>query len=89
MAFLASGRRDGSDLTLASLLLPCYSAPVSFVVTCVQCREDVLDADQIGDEEECLLRDHLLAVHPNTLQPETLTVLLRHFVVIEEPPPAA
>ncbi len=43
----------------------------------------------IGDEEECLLRDHLLAVHPQTVQPETQAVLLRHFVVTEEPPPAA
>src|SRR5205814_1088031 len=47
---------------------------------------DVLDADVIGDEEECLLRDHLLAAHPNTVQPETRGVLLRHFVVTEEPP---
>ena len=46
---------------------------------------DVLDADVIGDEEECLLRDHLLAAHPNTVQPETLRVLLRHFVVTEQP----
>ena len=52
-------------------LLPCYREPLSLVVTCVQCREEVLEADQIGDEEECLLRDHLLAVHPNTMQPET------------------
>src|SRR5437867_11849039 len=44
---------------------------VPLMVTCVQCREEVLEADQIGDEEECLLRDHLLAVHPNTMQPET------------------
>ena len=29
------------------------------VVTCAQCREEVLDADGIGDEEECPLRDHL------------------------------
>ena len=34
------------------LLLPCYSAPVSFVVRCAQCREEVLEADLIGDEEE-------------------------------------
>jgi hypothetical protein len=27
-----------------------------------------------------LLRDHFLAVHPTTLQPETLSFLLRHFV---------
>ena len=59
------------------------------VVTCAQCREEVLEADLIGDEEECLRRDHLLVVHPQTVQPETLTMLLSHFVVIEEPPPAA
>jgi hypothetical protein len=39
------------------------------VVTCAQCREMILEADLIGDEEECLLRDHLLAVHPNTGSP--------------------
>jgi len=49
----------------------------------------VLEADQIGDEEECLLRDHLRAFHPKTLQPHTLSVLLKHFVVTERPPPAA
>ena len=32
------------------------------------------------------LRDHLLAVHQNTIQPEALGVLLRQFVVIEGPP---
>jgi hypothetical protein len=58
---------------------------VPLVVTCTQCREKVLDADQIGDEEECLLRDHLLAFHTNTIQLETLSVLLRHFVVTERP----
>jgi len=36
--------------------------------------------DRIGDEEECVLRDHLLAFHPNTIQPATLGVLLWHFV---------
>src|SRR5439155_27219738 len=50
--------------------------PVSFVVTCAQCREEVLEADLIGDGEECALRDHLLAVHPKTAQPETRSVLL-------------
>jgi hypothetical protein len=35
----------------------------------------VLDADQIGDEEECARREHLVAVHPKTVQPETLGVL--------------
>ena len=44
---------------------------VSLLVTCAQCREQVLEADGIGDEEECLLRDHLLAVRPRTVQPET------------------
>ena len=54
-----------------------------------QCQTNVLEADQIGDEEECLLRDHLRAFHPKTLQPHTLSVLLKHFVVTERPPPAA
>jgi len=56
---------------------------------CAQCREEVLEADLIGDEEECLLRDHLMAVHPKTVQPETRSVLCGHFLVIERPPPAA
>jgi hypothetical protein len=30
-----------------------------------------------------------LAIHANVVQPETLTVLLGHFLVTEEPPPAA
>ena len=68
---------------------PCYSAPESLVVTCAQCLEQVLGADRIGDDEECTVRDHLLAVHPKTLQPETRSVLLRYFVVTEGPPPAA
>src|SRR5205814_9792987 len=38
-----------------------------------------------GADEECFLRDHLLAAHPNTVQPETLGVLLKHFVVTERP----
>jgi len=62
---------------------------VPLVVTCMQCHEEVLEADRIGDEEECLLRDQLLAVHPNTVQPETRKVVLRHFVVTERTPPAA
>ena len=49
----------------------------------------MLEADQIGDEEECALRDHLLVVHPNTIRAETLGVLLKHFVVIEPAPPVA
>jgi len=40
------------------------------------------------DEEESLLRDHFLAAHPNVVQPETLGVLLRQFVVTEGPPQA-
>ena len=59
------------------------------MVTCAQCREDVLEADRIGDDEECLLRDHLMAAHPRTLQPATLGVLLKHFVINNAPPPAA
>jgi len=27
-----------------------------------------------------------MAVHPNTIQPETLGALLKHFVVTESPP---
>ena len=64
-------------------------APSPFVVTCAQCREDMLEPDRLGDEEECALRDHLLASRPNTLQPQTRNVLLQHFVVTESPPPAA
>jgi hypothetical protein len=59
------------------------------VVTCAQCREKVLEANRIGDEEECLFRDHLMMLHPNTIQPETRSVLLKHVVVTERPPPAA
>ena len=62
--------------------------PVSLVVTCAHCHEQVLEADVFGDEEECLLRDHLMAVHPSTIQPETRRMLLQHFVVTE-PSPAA
>jgi hypothetical protein len=47
------------------------------------------EADLIGDEEECILRDHLLAFHPKTSQPHTLSGLLQHFVVTEPTPPAA
>ena len=58
------------------------------VVTCAQRQGIVLEADLIGDDEECLLRDHLLAVYPKTVQPEALGTFLQHFVVIELPPPA-
>jgi len=62
---------------------------VSVIATCRQCRAEVLEADLLGDEEECALRDHLLVVHPNTIRAETLGVLLKHFVVTEQPPPVA
>ena len=61
---------------------------VSVIATCRQCRA-VLEADRLGDKEECALRDHLLVVHPNTIRAETLGVLLKHFVVTEQPPPVA
>ena len=66
---------------IASPLLPCSSPAVLFVVRCPPCR----DADLLGDEEECALRDHLLAVHPQAVQPATLSVLLKHFAVTEPP----
>src|SRR5439155_23691952 len=69
--------------SLASRLLPCYSAGVSFVATCAQCREEVLEPDVIGDEEECALWDHLLASHAKMVQPETRVVLLIHFVSVQ------
>jgi hypothetical protein len=59
------------------------------LVTCAHCSECVLEADRIGDEGECALRDHLLAAHPSTIQPETRAVLLRHFIVGPGPLPAA
>ena len=71
----------------APTMLPRHPAPL--VVTCAPCEEVVLEAEVFGHEEECLLRDRLLLVHPRTIQPETLGVLLRHFVVTESPPPAA
>ena len=48
----------------------------------------MLEADLVGDEEECALRDHLLAAHPKTIHPAILGVLLKHFVVTERAPPA-
>src|SRR5262249_17950873 len=62
------------------------TAAVLVVVRCVQCRQEILDTDEIGESEECLLRDHLLVVHPTTLQPERLSVLLRFFDVTEQRP---
>ena len=80
-----SGRDDPPQPAPTILLRPV----VSYLVTCAQCRAEVLEADRLGDKEECALRDHLMAVHPSTIQPATLGVLLRQFVVTEEPPPAA
>src|SRR5438128_6483047 len=56
---------------------------VSVVLTSADCRQQVLEADLIGDEEECALRDHLLAFHPQTLQPKKRNMLLGHFVLTE------
>ncbi len=78
-----------TSTSLAGLVLPCYSAPVALAVTCTQCRQEILEADRMSEEEECALRGHLLAAHSRTVQPETLSVLLRLFVVTEQPPPAA
>jgi hypothetical protein len=41
---------------------------VSLLVTCAQCREAVLEADRIGDKEECAQRDHPMAVNLNALR---------------------
>ena len=49
----------------------------------------MLEGDLVGDEEECALRDHLLAVHPKALQPETRGVLLRHFGAAENGCPSS
>ena len=62
----------------APTMLPRHPAPL--VVTCAPCEEVVLEAEVFGHEEECLLRDRLLASHPKTVQAETLGLLLRHFV---------
>jgi len=64
------GTGGGLITPLPSPLLRCYSAAVSFVAACAHCREEVQEADRIGDEEECALRDHLLAVHPKTVRPK-------------------
>ena len=70
--------RPGSADHLAPQPAPTMLLGALFlVITCAQCREEVLEADLLGDEEECALRDHLLAVHPTTLQPETLGTLVR------------
>ena len=65
------------------------AAPCRFWVTRPQGRAEVLEPDLLGDEEECALRDHLMVAHPNMVQPETRGVLLKHFAVTEEAPPAA
>ncbi len=56
--------RSVSHAPLASPLLHALLSGVSFVATCAQCREKVLEADRIGDEEECVLRDHPLGGTP-------------------------
>ena len=50
-------------------VLRCLPATVPFFGTCVRWGEHVLEADAIGDEEERLLRNHLLVPHVTTLQP--------------------
>src|SRR5947209_3153633 len=58
---------------------------VPLMVTCAQCREQVLEADVIGDEEECALRDHLLAGPPEdraARDPERVAQALRHGTVV-------
>jgi len=62
---------------------------VTFAVTCAHCGAEVLEADLLGDSEEDLLRDHLMTVHPTTIQPETFGALLRHYIVATKPEPAA
>jgi hypothetical protein len=62
---------------------------VTFAVTCAYCGAEVVDADLLGDEEEALLRDHLMKLHPTTIRPETFGALLRHFIVATKPKPAA
>ena len=86
-AFLPSGPEPVNPLVRRAGY-PKLEAGLASFGQCAQYREAVLDADRLGDEEECALRDHFLAVHPTMLQPETLSVLLKHFVVTEEPPAA-
>jgi len=45
---------------------------MSLVMTCAKCRGEVLEADEIGEEEECILRDHLLEHHLSTIQPRNV-----------------
>ena len=67
----------GRNRSTPSPLLLCYPRqPVSLVVTCAPCDEVVLEAEVFDHEEECLLREHLLAVHPKTIQPATFGVLI-------------
>jgi len=75
------GTRAGATASCHRGSHQCARRPVSFWVTRPQGRAEVLEPDLLGDEEECALRDHLLAVHRQTLQPETLRRLLRHFVI--------
>jgi len=82
------GTRAGATASCHRGSHQCARRPVSFWVTRPQGRAEVLEPDLLGDEKECALRDHLLAFHLKTLQPETLGGLLRQFVVTQ-PPPAA
>jgi len=38
---------------------------VPFVVTCAQCREEVLEVEALSDEEECAF--HLLGIPPEDI----------------------
>jgi len=67
---LGPARTAAPTLSAARSILPAEPrwSPVPLVLTCAQCREQVLEVYQIGDDEECLLRDHLLAARPNTIR---------------------
>ena len=80
------GRPSLRRYTEAADLVP--TVLVAFVVTCRGCRAQVLAADVIDDEAECVLRDHLMLAHLDVLQPETRRELLRLFQVVPVLPPA-
>ncbi len=52
-----------------------------FTITCDACGEDVLVSDVVADGDERALRQHLAVLHPKLSRPDTLTELLRYFVV--------
>ena len=62
---------------------------VSFTVTCRDCRQQVLTADEIDGEAECVLRDHFMLAHLGVEQPESLGELLALFYFEPKLPPAA